>query len=166
MTTRRFPDDPHSHSRPNEIAVSHLGLDLGVDFDERRISGLATLDLERHSPDATELVLDTWQLDIAAVTLGDGTHALFELGDHDPVLGRSLTVHVGTSDTVVVHYATHPDARALQWMEPAQTSSGKRLLFTQSEPILARTWVPFQDTPGRAVHLRRDACACRPTCSP
>jgi len=155
MTTRPFPDDPHSHAKPNEIAVRHVSLDIGVDFDERRISGLATLELERNSADATELVLDTWQLEIAAVTLGDGTHALFELGDHDPLLGRSLTVHVGTSDTVVVHYATHPDARALQWLEPAQTASRKRCLFTQSEPNLARSWVPLQDTP--SVRIAYDA---------
>lgn len=155
MTTRPFPDDPHSHARPNQIAVRHVSLDIGVDFDERRISGLATLELERNSADATELVLDTWQLDIAAVTLGDGTHALFELGDHDSLLGRSLTVHVGTADTVVVHYASHPDARALQWLEPAQTSSRKRCLFTQSEPNLARSWVPLQDTP--SVRITYDA---------
>jgi len=155
MTTRPFPDDPHSHAKPNEIAVRHVSLDIGVDFDERRISGLATLELERNSADATELVLDTWQLEIAAVTLGDGTHALFELGDHDPLLGRSLTVHVGTSHTVVVHYATHPDARALQWLEPAQTASRKRCLFTQSEPNLARSWVPLQDTP--SVRIAYDA---------
>jgi aminopeptidase N len=146
-STRRYADDPHSHAEPNQIVVRHVDLDLTVDFDERRLSGLATLDLERIDPEATELVIDTWQLDISAVTLGDGTHALFELGEHDPLLGRSLTIHVGTSDTVVVHYATHPDARALQWLEPAQTSSGKRFLFSQSEPNLARSWAPLQDTP-------------------
>ena len=155
MTTRPFPDDPHSYARPNEIAVRHVNLDISVDFDKRRLSGLATLELERNSADATELVLDTWQLDIAAVTLGDGTHALFELGEHDHDLGRSLTVHVGTADTVVVHYATHPDARAVQWLKPAQTASGKRFLFTQSEPNLARSWVPLQDTP--SVRITYDA---------
>jgi leukotriene-A4 hydrolase len=155
MTARPFPDDPHSYAEPNRIAVRHLSLDLTVHFDERRLSGLATLDLERHVPGAAELVLDTWKLDIAAVTLGDGTHALFELGEHDPILGRSLTVHVGDAESVVVHYATHPEARAVQWMEPAQTASRKPLLFTQSEAILARSWIPIQDTP--AVRLTYDA---------
>lgn len=155
MSTRPFPDDPHSHARPNEIVVRHVDLDLTVDFDRHRLSGLVTLDLERNTPDATVLVLDTWQLDIAAVTLGDGTHALFELGEHDRVLGQSLTIHVGASETVVVHYATHPEAQAVQWMEPAQTASGKPLLFTQSEAILARSWIPIQDTP--SVRITYDA---------
>lgn len=148
-------DDPHSYARPNRIVVLHLELDLRVDFDEHRLDGHARLELERHASDASELVLDTWQLDISAVTLGDGTPALFELGDHDPVLGSPLTIQVAQADSVVVHYSTHPDAQALQWLEPAQTSSGKRFLFTQSEPILARSWVPLQDTP--SVRFTYDA---------
>ena len=155
MRKRHFPDDPHSNARPNQIAVTHVDLDLAVDFDERRLSGLATLTVERNTSEAAELVLDTWQLEIAAITLGDGTHALYELGEHDPVLGRSLTIRVGTASTVTVHYATHPDARALQWLGPAQTTSGKRFLFTQSQAILARSWVPVQDTP--SVRITYDA---------
>ena len=44
----------------------------------------------------------------------------------------------------MVEFATGSDARALQWLEPAQTT-GERFLFTQSQPILARTWIPCQD---------------------
>ena len=156
VMSRSFPTDPHSPARPNEIAVRHLGLDLTVDFERRRLTGLATLELERRSPEAAVVVLDTWHLDVAAVTLGDGTHLLYELGEHDPALGRSLTIHVGSTDTeVVVHYATSSEARALQWLEPRQTASGKRFLFTQSQPILARSWIPCQDTP--AVRVTYDA---------
>lgn len=153
--SRRFPDDPHTHSRPNEIVVRHVSLDLTADFESRRVSGLATLSLEHRSPDATVLVLDTWQLEVAAVTLGDGTQARFELGDHNPVLGSSLSIHVGSADSVVVHYATSPDAQALQWLGPSQTASGKRFLFTQSQAILARSWIPLQDTP--SVRITYDA---------
>ena len=35
--------DPHSFSRPDEAVVRHLGLDLDVDFDNRALSGTATL---------------------------------------------------------------------------------------------------------------------------
>jgi len=152
---RLLRDDPHSYARPNEITVRHLQLDLTVDFDDRRLSGLATLHLDRASDDATTLVLDTWELEVSAVTLGDGNHVTFELGEPDPVLGRPLTIHAGSAEVVVVHYATSPEARALQWLEPRQTASGKRFLFTQSQPILARTWIPCQDTP--AVRTTYDA---------
>jgi len=145
---RSFAADPHSYGRPNEIAVHHLALDLTVDFDQRRLAGTATLHLDRRSPDADTLALDTWRLDVSAVTGTDGADLPFELADHDPVLGQRLTIRVGQADRVVVHYATTADARALQWLEPAQTASGKRFLFTQNQPILGRSWIPCQDSPG------------------
>jgi len=141
-----YADDPHSHARPNELAVGHLELDVTVDFDARRLSGRATLGLDRTSPDAGLLVLDTWDLEIRGVTDGAGAALDHALGAHDPILGSALTIEVGAADTVVVDYATGADARALQWLEPAQTT-GKRFLFTQSQPILARSWIPCQDTP-------------------
>ena len=148
--------DPHSHARPDRIAVRHLDLELDVDFERQRIAGVATWGLVRRSPDASDLVLDTWRLEIEAVTREDGTDLPYELGDHDSVLGQALTVHVGDADRVVVRYATTPGARALQWLEPEQTASGQApFLFTQSQAILARSWIPCQDTPGRAGHLRR-----------
>jgi aminopeptidase N len=151
------PADPHSHARPDEIAVRHLSLDLDVDLEARRLTGTATLDLERREPDATRLVLDTWRLDVQRVTAGDGELA-FELGDHDDVLGSALSIEVGDSaqaGQVVVHYATSPEARALQWLTPEQTASGKPFLFSQNQPILARSWIPCQDSP--AVRMTYDA---------
>jgi aminopeptidase N len=49
---------------------------------------------------------------------------------------------------VRIHDRTAPTASALQWLGPAQTLSGKRpFMFSQSQPINARSWVPLQDTP-------------------
>lgn len=152
---RTYTPDPHSHARPNEVVVRHLSLDLDVDFGARRLTGSATLDLERRTSGASRLVLDTWQLDVRGVTDGDGVDLTHALGEHDPVLGSALTVEIGESERVVVHYATSPEARAVQWLEPAQTASGKPFLFTQSQPILARTWIPCQDSP--AVRVTYDA---------
>ncbi|HEX7739435.1 MAG TPA: aminopeptidase, partial [Marmoricola sp.] len=149
--SRAFTPDPHSHARPNEVAVRHVSLDLDVDFGNRQLSGSATLDVERRAPDAAQLRLDTWRLDISGVTDEDGTALTFTLGAHDPVLGSALTVDLGDADRIVVHYSTSPEAKALQWLEPAQTASGKPFLFTQSQPILARTWIPCQDSPGVRV---------------
>ncbi|WP_322937318.1 M1 family metallopeptidase [Nocardioides bizhenqiangii] len=141
-----YPHDPHSHARPNEIAVQHLDLDVTVDFDARRLTGRATYTLDRSTPGATAVVLDTWDLDIRSVTAADGTALEHELGEPHPLLGRPLTIVAGSADTVVVDYATGEGARALQWLDPAQTT-GERFLFTQSQPILARSWIPCQDTP-------------------
>jgi aminopeptidase N len=145
-------DDPHSFARPEEVRVTHLALDLTVDFEARTLSGRASLTVDNPAG-ARELVLDTRGLEVAAVTLGDGSAAAFALGDEiagQEFLGRPLTIAI-EPDAEVVHvdYATSPGAAALQWLDPAQTAGGERpFLYTQSQPILARTWVPCQDSPG------------------
>jgi leukotriene-A4 hydrolase len=153
--SRTFSPDPHSFSRPNEIVVRHSTFDLDVDFEARRLTGTVALELEHRETGATHLRLDTWKLDVQRVTGADGNDLRFELGEYDPVLGSALTIEVGAGDHVVVHYATSPEARAIQWLEPEQTASGKAFLFTQSQPILARSWIPCQDSP--AVRVTYDA---------
>ena len=152
-----FAEDPHSYSAPERVAVTHLDLDVSVDFEARRITGRASLTLVRHDPEADAVVLDVHGLEIRAVSLDDGVPAEFTLGDADPTLGRSLTVRLTPRAQVVhVDYATSEDAGALLWMEPEQTAGGEQpFLFTQSQAILARTWVPCQDTP--AVRMTYEA---------
>ncbi|MDH3743599.1 MAG: M1 family metallopeptidase [Acidobacteriota bacterium] len=151
--------DPHSFARPDEVRVTHLALDLTVDFDHRILEGTAALEFEG---EGSELVLDTRNLDIQAILLDDGTAADFSLGEEVEFLGRSLTIALpaGTK-SAIVRYVTDPSAEALQWLSPQQTSGGKPFLFTQSQAILARTWVPCQDSP--AVRMTYEATIRVPT---
>jgi len=141
--------DPHSFSKPGEAVVKHLNLDLTVDFNEKILSGSATLDIELKN-NSTQLILDTRDLKIEKVTLDDSSIAEYKLGDPDKILGQSLTIKVKPStQKVTVYYSTSPNAAAVQWLTPAQTAGKKfQFLFTQSQAILARTWVPIQDSPG------------------
>jgi aminopeptidase N len=152
-----LPRDPHSFSRPDEVRVEHIALDLSVDFAKKQLAGTATLRV-KHVTGAKTLVLDTNGLDIHRVTLQPGgAQAAFKLGDADPILGRALEIPIdaGTTD-VAIEYASDPGARALQWLEPAMTAGKKHpFLLSQSEAILARTWVPCQDTP--SVRFTYDA---------
>ncbi len=150
-TTHR---DPHSYADPTDVRVRHLSLALDVDFESRRLTGRATLELDREES-VSELVLDTWRLDIRSVTLGDDVEAPYTLGDHDDLLGSPMTIEIGDADRVVIDYVTHPEATGLDWLEGRQTASGSPFLFTQSQAILARTWVPLQDTP--SVRFTYDA---------
>jgi aminopeptidase N len=150
--------DYHSHANPEHVRVRHLDLDLDVDFDKREIRGEAVLAVERTSADRTRpLVLDTNGLRVAAVEAStDGrtfAAAAFDLGRDDPVLGAPLTVRLPEAVRAVrVRYATGPKAAALQWLRPEQTAGKKHpFLFTQSQAIDARSWVPLQDTPGVRV---------------
>jgi leukotriene-A4 hydrolase len=143
-TVQAAPDDPttlaavaaNSYANVREVRVEHLDLDLNVDFKQRRLSGAVTLDLKRVDPNARQVVLDTKGLKIAKVeTSVDGKSwqpAQFKLG----------------ADHVRIHYSTQPDASGLQWLNPSQTAGKQQpFLFSQSESIAGRSWIPCQDTP-------------------
>ena len=155
-------DDPHSFARPWETSVQHLALDLEVDFGQRQLTGTATLGLKR-SDGASELVLDTRDLAIDQVQGDDGKALDFAFGGDQGILGRPLVISLAPStQSVSLSYRTSPNATALQWLEPAQTANGNHpLLFTQSQAILARTWVPLQDSP--AVRFTYEAQVRVPT---
>ncbi|MFO7893252.1 MAG: M1 family metallopeptidase [Longimicrobiales bacterium] len=144
-----LPEDPHSYANPNEARVTHVALDLTADFDTETLAGAATLDIERTAA-ASEIVLDTRALEIEAVRApGTGASLEWELGESDPILGRPLRVSLPPDvDRIEVAYRTTDGAAAVQWLDPAQTSSGAPFLFTQGQAILTRTWIPTQDSPG------------------
>lgn len=142
--------DVHSFSRPDEAFVTHLNLSLQVNFDQKVIEGKATWEIENPSG-ADTIILDTKGLEISRVSLSDSSsNAEFELGPEDKFLGRALKVKID-KDTrqLTVWYTTSPEAVALQWLSPQQTAGKKQpFLFTQSQAILARSWIPCQDSPG------------------
>ncbi len=144
--------DPHSFSRPEEVAVTHLDLDLAADFTARRLAGEAVFRVQRHAASADRLILDSRDLDISAVearTGGAWQAVDWHLGEADAVLGAPLEIALPAgADRVRVQYRTRPEASGLQWLAPEQTA-GKRqpFLFSQSQAIHARSWVPLQDTP-------------------
>lgn len=139
---------PHSFARPDEAAIKHLDLDLTVDFEAKILSGQATLTLDR-KPAAKAVVLDTRGLKIGKVSSADGQKLEWKLGEDKGAMGQSLTIELPAGvNKVAIEYATSPSAEALQWLSPEQTTDKKHpFLFTQSQAILARTWVPCQDTP-------------------
>ncbi len=144
--------DPHSCSRPATARVTHVSLDLVADFAAHVLRGTATLVAEI-ADGATELALDTDGLAVESVTDGNGRPLRFRLDARDEVLGSALRIDprldggVGAASTFVIRYRTSPDAAALQWLEPRQTSGPHPFLFTQGQAILTRTWIPCQDTP-------------------
>jgi leukotriene-A4 hydrolase len=141
--------DPHSFAEPQLVEIDHLDLDLRVDFQQQRLIGAATLTLDNRGR-TNRLILDTGDLTIRRVTLGDGRETTFSLGAPVEHLGQPLTIAIRPDTrTVRIEYETSPQAAAVQWLTPEQTAGGRHpFLFTQSQAILARTWVPIQDTPG------------------
>jgi leukotriene-A4 hydrolase len=140
--------DKSSYARPLEARVTHVALDLAADFEAKRLAGTATLDVAA-APDAREIVLDSRGLAVRSVTDAAGRPLPFAFGKSDASLGAPLTIQLNGARRIRIDYLSAPDAEALQWLTPEQTA-GKRhpFLFSQGQPILNRTWIPTQDSPG------------------
>ena len=184
-TTWDLTQDYHSFANTEQVQVRHVSLDLVVDFDAQRLFGKATLSLDYLEPDVTELWLDSRDLTILAVTAvnaADSVNATdtmsvltteneepldFVLSEAISILGQKLCISLPTSPCkqVCIHYQTSPAAQGLQWLAPEQTA-GKQLpyLFSQSQPINARSWIPLQDTPKARVTLMLK-CKCPKACA-
>ncbi|MEM7055119.1 MAG: M1 family aminopeptidase/hydrolase, partial [Pseudomonadota bacterium] len=167
-----FGPDPHSFANYNQVTIRHLSLDLATDFSRQILAGHATLSLSRNDAavDTSQqrLVLDTWQLTIRDVNRVEANGTLeplsWRLGEvpldanDEPrnYLGQPLIIALPAGvEQVRIDYASSPEAFGLQWLDEQQTSSGQPFLYSQSQPIYARSWVPLQDTP--AVRYTFDA---------
>ncbi|MDK2766406.1 MAG: M1 family metallopeptidase [Sphingomonas sp.] len=140
--------DVWTYARPAEARVTHVDLELKVDFDSKTIGGVATLDVLA-AKGAKEIVLDTLDLEIAVVSDERGVKLAHKVGPSDPQLGAPLTIELNGAKRIRIVYRSKPGARALQWLTPAQTQS-KTLpfLFSQGQAINNRSWIPTQDSPG------------------
>ncbi len=149
--------DAHSYSNPEQIQVKHVELNLEVQFDRKALKGTSTLTLVHKQNDVKTLKLDTRDLKIAkaeASTDGNNfTPVQFTLGEADKILGAPLTITLPAQTSKVrVEYETSPTASGVQWLEPAQTAGKKHpYVFTQSQAIHARSWIPLQDSPAVRV---------------
>ena len=156
-----LPRDMATYANIDAFVTKHLLLDLTADFESKTLRGTAELQLERRDPRATEIVLDTRDLQIQKTETASGTGSwsdtAFRLDQPTPAFGSALRVTVpANADRVRITYASSPSAKGLQWLTPAQTSGKKQpFLFSQAQAIQARSFIPLQDTP--AVRMTYDA---------
>ncbi|HVJ38633.1 MAG TPA: aminopeptidase, partial [Stenotrophomonas sp.] len=145
--------DESSYAEPDKVVIKDLALDLKVDFDNKQIGGNAVYTLEWKDKAAKQLVLDTRELTVEQVQAVGADGALsplqFALAPADKTFGSKLTIETPQQPGKIrIDYRTAPTASGLQWLEPSMTE-GKQLpfMFSQSQAIHARSWVPLQDTP-------------------
>ncbi len=144
--------DPQSYANYDDVRVTDVALDLDVSFERKQIAGNAQLAFEWLDDTATTLVLDTRDLDISRVerqTAAGWEAAPFEIAARDAKFGSKLTIQLPERETRVrIAYNSRPEATGLQWLEPSQTlGKTQPFMFSQSQAIHARSWIPIQDTP-------------------
>ena len=148
VTDTTVTKDLHTQSNADVINVTHLDLDIKVNFEQRQIAGNAAWTISNTNKKDT-LKLDTYDLTIDSV-FADGQKVNFVLGNMVEHLGSVLSIPIKeNTKKITVFYKTGENPRALQWLTPQQTLGKKQpFLYTQSESIYARSWIPVPDGPG------------------
>lgn len=150
--------DYFTQANYRQFRLQHLVLDLDVDFAQQQLQGQADLHLLRLDQTADEIILDSRGLQVEAVSLrrnGSPSEELsFVMGETQPVLGEAIRIALPAElraveeFTLQLRYRTGPNPSAIMWLEPQMTAGGEQpFMFTQSQAIHARSWVPLQDTP-------------------
>lgn len=145
--------DPHSYANLEQVRIRHLHLDVHTDFDRRVLAGFVDLTLDWTDPTARKVILDSRALSIGAIyaIAADGSvqRATHRLGPIDPILGQALHITLAAqAPKLRIHYQTAPEATGLQWLTPQQTRDRRHpYLFSQSQAIHARSWIPLMDSP-------------------
>ncbi|GAA5042022.1 aminopeptidase [Marivirga lumbricoides] len=143
-------NDQHSFAKPSTAKISHLNWEAEVSFENKSLNAKASY-LIQAAQNANEIIFDTKNLSVSEVFLNDSIKSTdYFFGKTDKILGKPLHVPINSNiKSVSIIYNTSPSAEALQWLSPGQTA-GKvsPFLFTQSQAILCRSWIPIQDSPG------------------
>ncbi|WP_105253470.1 M1 family metallopeptidase [Pseudoalteromonas sp. T1lg75] len=149
--------DEHTYANLDDVVSTHLYLDLDVDFADKQLEGFVEHSLNWKNDAARTLVLDTRDLEVDRVLYQDAQgkwhKAKFDLAARDDVKGSKLTIRFKQqAPKVRIYYNSLPQASGLQWLTPEQTASKTQpFMYSQSQAIHARSWIPVQDTPAMRV---------------
>jgi len=156
VNTEEIKVSNHSHANIEEINTVHLHLDLDVDFEKKKLYGIARHKMSNQG--TNKAVFDIKGLKINKVTSGQlesEKEAPFTLGkvNQNEILGRPLIVDIDTNTSWVnIYYETTKESEALDWLDSSLTSSKEKpFLYTQGQAILTRTWIPIQDAPSNRI---------------
>lgn len=164
--------DPSSFSNPDVWLAKNTRLRLDVDFDKKIIKGTCEIYFRRqlggHNDEGDviseanratlkHIILDTSDLSINKVYAVNGeddslTELRFGFSKSAVGFGKALLITLDTikpmSLVLIIEYETGSEASGLNWMPEEQTAGGKHpYLYTQCQPIHARSIFPCQDTP-------------------
>jgi leukotriene-A4 hydrolase len=153
-TTINMPRDPNTLSNYNNWTTKHTKAELAIDFENQKLIGNVTLDLESITEsESEEIILDSSYLDVTDICLNGVKIKDWVVKDRFEPYGSPLSIKIPggkpKSETVSVNIAlsTTSQCTALQWLTPAQTKGQYPYMFSQCQAIHNRSLFPCQDTP-------------------
>ncbi|KAG8897701.1 hypothetical protein FRB99_007980, partial [Tulasnella sp. 403] len=137
-----------------EITTKHVHFDWEIDWKQRVLTGGVTHKLVAQRDAVDKILLDTMFLDIKSVAV-DGRSVEYKLHEAHEVMGAALEIPLnptevksGNEISLKVDYSTTNKCTAIGWLEKEQTAGKKfDFLFSQCQPIYARSLGPLQDSP-------------------
>ena len=129
-----------------EIDLLHLALDVTPDFQQRSVSGTATLRFKPIAQPLAELALDAVDLRVASVTSPEKILG-WQATDRQLIVTFAEPVPAGREASVTIRYSAEPK-QGLYFRTPEMGYPARDThLFTQGEAIEARHWFPCFDAP-------------------
>ncbi|KKY34259.1 putative leukotriene a-4 hydrolase [Diaporthe ampelina] len=146
--------DPSTVSNYDAWLTKHTTANLKLDFKEKVLRGVVTLELESQTDKGSkEVILDSSYLSVSSVKV-NSNESEWQVKERAEPLGSPVHISVpaGAAKSEVVkvdiELATTDKCTALQWLTAAQTSNNKApFMFSQCQAIHARSLFPCQDTP-------------------
>ena len=150
--------DVHSYANIEDIRTTHLHLELDVNFENKKIYGVARHEMSKHDVDVA--IFDIKGLEIIKITTGGETekNVDFIIGEYSEQMGRALKVSIDNATKFInIYYQTTEKTEALDWLAPEQTTGKQHpYLYTQGQAILTRSWIPLQDSPLNRITYSAD----------
>lgn len=142
-----LPGDRPQYTPSRRIDVTHIRLELSLDFERRCITGNATLKVRSLSDRLVVAELDAVGLEIEEVSV-DGVPANFDLADDLVRITLPEPAAWGTGLELNISYSAQPE-RGLFFIAPDEAYPDKHPhVWTQSQDIDARHWFPCYNLPG------------------
>ncbi|KAF8382648.1 hypothetical protein PRIPAC_71790 [Pristionchus pacificus] len=153
LQEKERPRDPCSAANIEHATITHMAIKWDVHFLLQMLDGSVSLHVKLLK-ESTHVILDARDLYVRSVTV-DGIDAEFSITPWHTFRASKLSIALpeektaeGTETVIHIVYSTSAAASALQWLKKEQTTDDKApYLFSQCQPIHARSVVPCMDTP-------------------
>ncbi|MFP2912910.1 M1 family metallopeptidase, partial [Pyxidicoccus sp. 3LFB2] len=150
------PSDVHPFSLPGAtehyaaerpVRAEHVRIELDLDFDQRRISGVCTTRVSAVRALST-VTFDAVDLDVSQV-LVNGRSARFSNSGVHLRVELPTPLDAGHACEIAIHYSGRPRRGLHFWGPDAGYPDRPRQAWTQGQDIDARAWFPSLDTPAQ-----------------